>query len=137
MRYNEFEVSARMPLPSDEMFEVAADPQRLCRWMPSELAPREHRPGWTSAAEPRSAGPTSHSGMRRSRDQRRLEWSTVTDGCHTSVQIRPAGRDSDVTIHLSVPDRQDGQPLMEHQLRQALRRLEAEANETARAEDPL
>ena len=129
MRYNEFEVSARMPLASDEMFEVASDPGRLDRWMPSELAPREQKPGWTAPAMPRSPAWAGHSGIRRSRDQRRLEWSTATDGGHTSLQIRPAGRKSDVTIRLCMPDRQEADPWMQRRLLQALRMLEEEAND--------
>jgi hypothetical protein len=117
-----------MPLTSDEMFEIVSDPARLCRWMPSELSPRQERPGWSQPPWPGHGWRDGHSGMRRSRDQRRVEWSTVTDGCHTSLQICPAGRDSDVTIRLSVPDRQGGQQRIQRQLQQALRRLEREAS---------
>jgi len=124
VRYHEFEASARLPLPSDELFELASDPQRLGRWLPSDLAPHEPRSHWT---HPVLTSPTEraiHRGVRGSRDQRRLEWCTIADGCHIALQIRPAGRDSDVTIHLWAPDQANGQSPLALQLQQALRRLQ-------------
>jgi hypothetical protein len=118
-----------MPLSSDEMFEIASDATRLARWIPSELRPREQRPSWSRVPWTPMTG-DGDSGIYRSRDQRRLEWSTVLEGCHTALQISPVGQDSRVTIRVCVPDRK-GVPLIRRRLQQALRRLEQVAVPTA------
>jgi len=128
VRYSEFQMSAHMPLPSDELFDVASDPARMDRWIPTDLGPRARAQRWDSKPG---------AGVVRSRDQRRVEWCTVREGCHTALQVYPAGRGSRVTIHVCMPQSHDGQPPVDPQLRQALRRLKrmAAPNSEPRAPD--
>jgi hypothetical protein len=145
VEYREFEASAHMSLPSDEVFQIAADPRRLNRWIPSELAPKGGSrpggdPGGSDSDSAIGAGATgagigadggirqTGGGMRMSAAEHRLEWSTMTNGFETWLEVRADGPESDVTIHLSMPETEFDQPQLEGQLQQALRRLEAEAN---------
>lgn len=127
MRYDEFQMSAHMPLPSDELFDVASDPARMDRWIPADLGPRTRAQRWDSKPD---------AGVVRSRDQRRVEWCTVREGCHTALQVHPAGRGSRVTIHVCMPQPHDGQAPVDPQLRQALRRLQRMAAPTSEPETP-
>ena len=114
VRYIEFQMSAHMPLPSDDLFDVASDPARLHRWIPTDLGPRARAQRWDS---------NPGAGVVRSRDQRRVEWCTVREGCHTALQVYPTARGSRVTIRVCMPHSHDGQPPVDPQLRKALRRL--------------
>ena len=121
VKLSEIECSAHMPLPSDEMFQIASDPARLNQWIPSEIAPRgETRGGSTAAA--------GASGLRLAPGQNRVEWTIGKDGGESWLEIRPAGEESDVTIHISMPHAQERHAEMEQQLQEALNRLEQEAN---------
>lgn len=123
MKYREFEASAHMPLPTEDMFRIAADPGRLRSWIPSELAP-----GGKHGAKTPAGGPEAPGGMRISERDHRLEWSTAQDGADTWLEVRPDGQESEVILHLSLPTTNGADQAPQRQLEKALQHLEAEAN---------
>jgi hypothetical protein len=135
MKFKEFEASTHMALSSDEVYQIASDPKRLDRWIPRDLAPST---GGTEAASAKSKKTGKHSatsgsggggggGMHFEPEQHRIEWST-SQACETWLEVRSAGGESDVTIHLSVPESEASNIEAQRQLEQALQRLELEAN---------
>ena len=127
----EFESTKVMPVPAEQVFEVASDVSRMSTWLPSTERVEETSPNVLHVEGERSAGHYENDGLYRARpEQLRLEWGSRDTGGYAGwLQVHHSGDQSDVTIHLSFfeeLDREYRGPRAEHaeqELEQALERL--------------
>ncbi|MFE5190396.1 SRPBCC family protein [Streptomyces sp. NPDC056628] len=98
----EYERSRTMPAQPEQVFDQAADLDRLDTWLPEALHVEPEVLPAVTVHEDRTDADTS--ALLRSRpDQMRLEWGTREDGSYAGW-LQVAGIDSgasEVTVHLS------------------------------------
>ncbi|MGW2637148.1 SRPBCC family protein [Streptomyces sp. NPDC001348] len=98
----EYERSRTMPAQAEEVFDRAADVDRLDAWLPDALHVRPEDPPAVTVHEDRSDQDTSAL-LRTERDQMRIEWGTREQGGYAGwLQVAGIGSGaSEVTVHLS------------------------------------
>jgi hypothetical protein len=98
----EYERSRTMPAQPEQVFDRAADVDRLDAWLPDALHVRPEDPPAVTVHEDRSDQDTSAL-LRTERDQMRIEWGTREQGGYAGwLQVAGIGSGtSEVTVHLS------------------------------------
>ncbi|GGM19612.1 hypothetical protein GCM10010129_74920 [Streptomyces fumigatiscleroticus] len=123
----EYERSRTMPASPEQVFDRAADLDRLDGWLPRDLHVRAEDLPAVTVHEDRTDEDTSAL-LRAERDQLRIEWGTREQGSYAGwLQVAGIGSgSSEVTVHLSFfDDRHDpGERRVREALEASLRRLE-------------
>lgn len=98
----EYERSRTMPAQPEQVFDRAADVDRLDAWLPDALHVRPEDPPAVTVHEDRLDQDTSAL-LRTERDQMRIEWGTREQGGYGGwLQVAGIGSGaSEVTVHLS------------------------------------
>ncbi|MEZ3180701.1 SRPBCC family protein [Streptomyces pimonensis] len=132
----EYERSHTMPASPEQVFDRAADVDRMGDWLPEALHVHAEELPTVTVHEDRSDEDTSAL-LRAQRDQMRLEWGTREQGGYTGwLQVAGIGSGaSEVTVHLSFFDdgHDPGEKAVGDALDSSLRRLEEQVR--LRADD--
>ncbi|GGZ91839.1 SRPBCC family protein [Streptomyces echinoruber] len=130
----EYERSRTMPARPEQVFDQAADMDRLGAWLPDELHVRTGEPPAVTVHEDRTGHDTAAL-LRAERDQMRLEWGTRDQGAYAGwLQVSGIGSGaSEVTVHLSFfdEDHDPGERAAREALDAGLRRLEEQVRASA------
>lgn len=123
----EYERSRTMPAQPEQVFDQAADVDRLDAWLPDALHVHPEEPPAVTVHEDRSDEDTSAL-LRSERDQMRIEWGTREQGGYAGwLQVAGiGGGTSEVTVHLSFfePGHDPGERAACEALDRSLARLE-------------
>ncbi|MFF4014894.1 SRPBCC family protein [Streptomyces sp. NPDC001843] len=128
----EYERSRTMPAQPEQVFDRAADVDRLDAWLPDALHVRPEDPPAVTVHEDRLDQDTSAL-LRTERDQMRIEWGTREQGGYAGwLQVAGIGSGaSEVTVHLSFfedshdPGEQAARDALDNSLERLERQLRA------------
>ncbi|MGA5699571.1 SRPBCC family protein [Peterkaempfera bronchialis] len=123
---SEYKASRAMAAPPGQVFDEAADPRTMERWLPRELHIEAQRPPAVTVSHGADAE-RERALLRVERDRLRLEWGTRDSGRYAGwLQVTGgASGTSEVTVHLAFSDPATAPPAwqVETELRQSLDRL--------------
>lgn len=90
----QFEQTRHIKAPADQTFSVMSDVNRLDQWLPQQLHEKFMQP----ARGGQRYDIADH--VRPDRNRKRLSWEGNGDGYQGYIQVKDAGRECDVTIHI-------------------------------------
>lgn len=116
----QFEQTRHIKAPADKTFSVVSDTNRLEQWLPPQLHDKFMQ---ATARAGRRYDIAEHA--RPDRNKKRLSWDDGNgDGYSGYVQVKDAGAECDVTIHIDAEQPTTPQAEVDRLFQQALQGLE-------------